>query len=131
MNQFPYHFPKVTKRLCCFSIISNPWDQTYLTCFNPLQLLFFLKIYIFLRFYLFLERGQGREGEKHQCVVASHVPPTGDLTWPATQANALTGNRTSDPLVHRLALNPLSHTIQGYNLYLWLFSPFFIDNTLL
>ena len=29
------------------------------------------------RFYLFLERV--REGEKHQCVVASHVPPTWDL----------------------------------------------------
>ena len=24
-------------------------------------------------------------------------------TWPATQACALTGNQTSDPLVHRLA----------------------------
>ena len=22
-----------------------------------------------------------REGEKHQCVVASHVPPTGDLAY--------------------------------------------------
>ena len=33
-------------------------------------------------------------------------------TWPATQAHALTGNRTSDPLVHRPALNPLSHTSQ-------------------
>ena len=30
-------------------------------------------------------------------------------TWPATQACALTGNRTNDPLVHRLALSPLSH----------------------
>ena len=31
--------------------------------------------------YLFLERGDQREkeGEKHQCVVASHVPLTGDL----------------------------------------------------
>ena len=31
-------------------------------------------------------------------------------TWPATQACALTGNRTGDPLLCRLALNPLSHT---------------------
>ena len=33
--------------------------------------------------YLFLERGREgeREGEKHQPVVASHVPPTGDLAW--------------------------------------------------
>ena len=29
------------------------------------------------------------------------------------QACALTGNQTSDSLVHRLALNPLSHTSQG------------------
>ena len=34
-------------------------------------------------------------------------------TWPATQACALTGNQSGDPLVHRLALNPLSHTSQG------------------
>ena len=34
--------------------------------------------------------------------------------WPATQACALTGNRSSDLLVHRLvALNKLSHTSQG------------------
>ena len=30
--------------------------------------------------YLLLDREEGdREGEKHQCVVASHAPPTGDL----------------------------------------------------
>ena len=34
-------------------------------------------------------------------------------TLPTTQACALTGNRTSDPLVYRLALSPLSHTSQG------------------
>ena len=34
-------------------------------------------------------------------------------TWPATQAHALTGNRTSDPLVHRPALSPLSPTSQS------------------
>ena len=39
--------------------------------------LFLLKYFI----YLFLERGKEgeREGAKHQCVVASCVPPTGDL----------------------------------------------------
>ena len=39
--------------------------------------------FYFLRFYLFIFRQKGREGEregeKHQCVVASYVPPTGDL----------------------------------------------------
>ena len=45
-------------------------------------------------------------------MVASCVPLTG-VTWPTTQACVLTGNWTSDPLVCRLALNPLSHTSQG------------------
>ena len=36
-------------------------------------------------------------------------------TWPATQACALIGNGKGDPLVCRLALNPLSHTSQGSN----------------
>ena len=38
---------------------------------------YFLKDFI----YLFLERGREgkREGEKHQCVVASLAPPTGNL----------------------------------------------------
>ena len=40
----------------------------------------FLSSFFFKRFVL-RERGRegGREGEKHQCVAASHVPPTGDL----------------------------------------------------
>ena len=44
---------------------------------DPLTFLFKKKIFI----YLFLERGREREreGEKHQCVVASHAPATGDL----------------------------------------------------
>ena len=35
-------------------------------------------------------------------------------TWPVTQARAPTGNRTGDPLVLRLVLNPLSCTSQGW-----------------
>ena len=38
---------------------------------------------LLLRFYVFIFRERGREGEregeKHQCVVASRAPPTGDL----------------------------------------------------
>ena len=36
-------------------------------------------IYLFI--YLFLERGREgeKEEEKHQCVIASHMLPTGDL----------------------------------------------------
>ena len=40
--------------------------------------LFFFKGVFFLRFYLFIFKERGREGEKHQYVVASHVPRTGD-----------------------------------------------------
>ena len=32
--------------------------------------------------------------------------------WLGTQACALTGNRTGGPLVHKLAVNPLSNTSQ-------------------
>ena len=34
-------------------------------------------------------------------------------TWPTTQACALTGNWTDDPLIRRPVLNPLSHISQG------------------
>ena len=70
----------------------------------------FLKNYLFI----FLERGERREKEKVRNINVwlplAHPPPE---TWPTTQACALTGNRTSDPLVCRLALNPLSYTSQG------------------
>ena len=60
-------------------------SKTYLLCYNSL----FLK-----RFYLFIfrerKREGGRKGEKHQCVVDSHVTRPG--TWPTTKACALTGN---------------------------------------
>ena len=42
-------------------------------------------------------------------------------TWPATQACALAGNQTGDPLVLRLVLNPLSHTSQGQHFLMWSF----------
>ena len=60
--------------------------------------------------YLFLERVEKREKNINVWLPLAH-PPLG--TWPTTQACTLTGNRTSDPLVHRSALNPLSHTSQG------------------
>ena len=38
-------------------------------------------VLLFLEDFIFKERGREgeREGEKHQCVVTSHMPPTGDL----------------------------------------------------
>ena len=50
--------------------------------------------------YLFLERREGREKERETNINMQFPfvwPPLG--TWPATQAGALTGNQTSDPLV--------------------------------
>ena len=64
--------------------------------------------------YLFLDRGEGRkrEGERN---INVWLPLTRPLlgTWPASQACALTDNRTGDCLVRRLALSPLSHTSHG------------------
>ena len=52
--------------------------------------------------YLFLDRGEGREKEERNNSVCLPLvcPLLG--TWPATQACALTGNRTGDSLVHSL-----------------------------
>ena len=56
----------------------------FLPFLSPLS----LPVFFFLIFYLFIFRQRGRGGEregekheeeKHQCVVASHAPPTGDL----------------------------------------------------
>ena len=79
----------------------------------PLSL--FFKHFIYLSW----ERWEGREKERGRSIdvweihhlVASHTPPTRVLAH--TQACALTGNRTGNPLVHRLVLNSLSHTSQG------------------
>ena len=63
--------------------------------------------------YLFVDRGEGREKDREKSInvwLPLTCPPPGTL--PAPQACTPTGNGTSDPLVHRLVLNPLSHTSQ-------------------
>ena len=65
-------------------------------------------------FILFLDGGEEREKERERNInvwLPVMCPLLG--TWPATQACALTGNWTSNPLVHSLMLNPLSHTSLG------------------
>ena len=69
----------------------------------------------FKRFYLFIFRQKGREGEregeKHQCVVASHVAPTRDLARnPGTCPDQESNRR---PPGSQPALIPLSYTSQG------------------
>ena len=66
------------------------------------------KIFVFTYF----QRQERRE--KHQWLPLTH-PLLG--TWPSTQACALTGNQTNDLLVHRLVLDPQSHTSQGCHHY--------------
>ena len=85
---------------------------------KPIRLLVKMKnvSFIFLKdfIYLFLGRREEEEKERERNINV-WLPPTRPLlgTWPTTQAYALTGDRTSDPLVRRLVLNPLSHTSQG------------------
>ena len=76
----------------------------------------FISLYSFFkRFYLFIFR-EGKGRRKRDRNIHVWLPLVHPLlgTWPTTQARALTGNRISDPLVHRPVLNPLSHTSQGY-----------------
>ena len=57
-----------------------------------------------------------REGETLMCEGNINRLPLAHpqlRTWPTSQARALTRNRTSSLLVHRLMLNLLSHTSQG------------------
>ena len=63
-------------------------------------------------FFIFREMGREEERERN---ISGWLPLLRPLlgTWPTTQAHALTGNQTCDPLVPRLVLNPLSHTSQG------------------
>ena len=76
-------------------------------------------MFFFKRFYLFIFReGEGREKEKERNIslwLPLTHPQLGTRT--ITQVCALTGNQTGDPLVHRPALNPLSHTRQRFILF--------------
>ena len=88
----------------------------------------FHNLFLEKRFYLFLERGEGREKERERHVnvwLPLVCPLLG--TWPATKACALTGNATSNPLVRWLALSPLTHTSQGFTIFLTLFNLLLIN----
>ena len=94
-----------TVYLICTSLLS-------LTGFDHFDIIFLKKKHFI---YLFLETEEGKEKEREEtslCGCLSCAPLLG--TWPKTQACALIGNWTRDPLVHKPALNPLSHTSQGW-----------------
>ena len=97
---------------------------TTLLSISPSLICLFLNVnfigeLFFKDFYLFLERREGRRRGRETSMCERYInwlplicPQLG--TWPATQAAcALTGNRTGNLLVHRLALSPLGHTNQG------------------
>ena len=79
-------------------------------CDHCLEILLFKKT---LLIYIFLKRGEGRNKgrERHVNQLPLTLPQLG--TWSTTQACALTGTQTSNLLVHRMALNPLSLTSQS------------------
>ena len=78
----------------------------------------FKKYFIFV--YLFIFRDWGKEGErereKHQCVVASYVAPTGDLACNPGMCPDWESNRR--PFDSQPALSPLSYTSQGFTMAL-------------
>ena len=90
---------------------SGPTTISFLNHLTEIITLNFLKDFI----YLFLERGREgeREGEKHQCEVAFHMPLTGDLAHnpgmcPDWESNlrpfgSQAGAQSTEP--HHLGLN--------------------------
>ena len=73
---------------------------------------FDLHFLFFKRFYFFIFReGMGRREGNINVWLPLESPLLG--IRPTTQVHTLTGNQNRDPLVHRLVLNPLSHTSQG------------------
>ena len=69
--------------LCFDSRLLYPLSYAIEFRVSSLNILFFKTFLVldYLFIYLFLERWKEgkREGEKHQCVLASHMPPSGDL----------------------------------------------------
>ena len=88
--------------------VSLEYEKTYVC--HLLFIAFFFKI-----LFIFIE---GKGGRKRERSITVWLPLTCPAlgTWPATQACALTRNRTGDPLVGTLAFNPLSHTSHGYSI---------------
>ena len=76
-------------------------------------IIFFVCAFKIFCLFIFRE-GEGRDKERERNInvwLLLACPPTG--TQPSTQACALPGNQTCNPLVHRSAFNPLRHTNQG------------------
>ena len=78
------------------------------TCYDSFEMDFIhWKIQLLFKKIYFLER----EGEKHECVAASHRPPMG--TRPTTQACALDWESNRRPFDLQASTQPLSYSSQG------------------
>ena len=89
------HKPPKHWRCAPTHTLSKGWKTYWFKTF------IFIYLFTYLLIYLFIEIGEGREKEKERKIgvwVPLTWPPLGP--WPATQACALTGNWTRDPLVH-------------------------------
>ena len=87
------------------------------TCTNHRNWAIAPSFFLFKILFIYFQRGEGREKQKERNINVRLPPVCPQLgTWHTTQACVLTGNQTRDPLVHRLALNPLSHTSQGHSI---------------
>ena len=67
--------------------------------------------------YFYRDRKGGKKRRRQTATIERYIDQLPlkcpqPATWLATQACALMGNRTSNLLVHRPVLNPLSHTSQ-------------------
>ena len=107
------HSP-VPSKLYYFYYLLLSKSNMYITCLDPEGIWIYFFIYLKRFICLFSHRGEGKE-KKRERNINVWLPLMRPLlgTWPATQACALTGSRSSNPLILRPALNPLSHASQG------------------
>ena len=82
-------FNILTVKICRINIDLMPFKNTFIWKIRKNTLLpkynfsiyLFIYLFTYLLTYFLIERGREgeRDGQKYQCVVASHVPPTGNL----------------------------------------------------
>ena len=126
LSLFFFSFKEITRLLFKVFIpfYAHSSNKESFGCFTSLStfcivshLDFYFLIFLNILFIYFYREGKGREGKEKERErnINVRLPLARPMlvTWPSTQACALTGNQTLDPLVHRLVLNPLSHTSQG------------------
>ena len=87
------------------------------SCFSPMLMQLTPFIFPLLKILFIYFQTEGKGGKKRGRETSMYgfllCAPPGDLTWLQLRHVPQTGNRTSNPLILRLVLNPLSHTMQG------------------